>query len=172
MKNSKKTWIGINSLLNKHKKQQGTIFLEDNGFISDPRVVANKFNDFFLNVASKLSDKIANKNSKYQDYLKNPNRSSFSLKETEPGDFVKIINSLDTKKSSDYYNISPGNVKDSNQAVSQCLSLIFNRCIHEGHFPTALKLAKIIPLHKGDSVLSVSNYRPISLLPIFSKLLS
>ena len=81
-------------MLNKHKKQQGTIFLEDKGFISDPHTVANKFNDFFLNVAGKLCEKIEKKNSKYQDYLKNPNESSFFLKETEPGDFVKIINKL------------------------------------------------------------------------------
>ena len=47
MKNSKKMWLGINSLLNKNKKQQNTIFLEDQGFISDPHNVANKFNDFF-----------------------------------------------------------------------------------------------------------------------------
>ena len=62
-------------------------------------------------------------------------------------------------------------MKLSSQTVGQCLSIIFNRCIREGHFPNALKKAKIIPLHKGDSVLSVSNYRPISLLPIFSKIL-
>ena len=71
-KNSKKIWIGINTLLNRHKKQQNTIFLEDNGFISDPTKVSNKFNDFFLNIAEKLSDKIENKNSKPQDYLKKP----------------------------------------------------------------------------------------------------
>ncbi len=33
-----------------------------------------------------------------------------------------------------------------------------------------MKPAKILPMHKGDSVLSVGNYRPISLLPIFSKI--
>ena len=53
-KNSKQIWKGINALLNRHKKQQNTIYLEDNGFISDPTKVANKFNDFFLNVADKL----------------------------------------------------------------------------------------------------------------------
>ena len=55
--------------------------------------------------------------------------------------------------------------------MAEALSIIFNRCVREGHFPDALKLAKVIPIHKGDSVLSVANYRPISLLPIFSKIM-
>ena len=55
--------------------------------------------------------------------------------------------------------------------VADSLAIIFNRCIKEGRFPNTLKLAKVIPIHKGDSVLTVSNYRPISLLPIFSKIM-
>ena len=170
-RNSRKIWMGINTLLNRHKKQQNTIYLEDNGFISDPGKVANKFNDFFLNIADKLSAKIVNKNSKPQDYLKNPNKSKFFLKETTPDEIVKITNQLDSKKSGDIFNISPEIVKLSNQVVADALSIIFNRCIREGHFPDILKKAKVIPIHKGDSVLTVSNYRPISLLPIFSKIL-
>ena len=84
---------------------------------------------------------------------------------------IKIVNKLDSKKSSDYYNISPEIVKISNQVVADSLTLIFNRCIREGCFPPALKLAKVIPIHKGGSVLTVSNYMPISLLPIFSKIM-
>ena len=73
--------------------------MEDNGFISDPTKVANKFNDFFLNVADKLSAKIENKNSKPQDYLKNPNKSKFYLKEIAPDEVVPVISQLDSKKS-------------------------------------------------------------------------
>ena len=170
-KNSKQIWKGINALLNRHKKQQNTIYLEDNGFISDPTKVANKFNDFFLNVADKLSAKIENKNSKPQDYLKNPSKSKFNLKEITPDEVVPVISQLDSKKSGDIYNISPEIVKLSDQVVAEALSIIFNRCIREGNFPDALKLAKVIPIHKGDSVPKVSNYRPISLLPIFSKIM-
>ena len=75
--NSKNTWKGINKLLNRNKSKQETIFLQDNnGLINDQRKVANKFNDYFINVAGKLSAKIQNKNTKFQDYLKNPNESS------------------------------------------------------------------------------------------------
>ena len=128
-RNSKQIWIGINTLLNRHKKQQNTIYLEENGFISDPTKIANKFNDFFLNVAEKLSSKIENKNSSHQDYLKNPNKSKFSLKETTPDEIVKLVNQLDSKKSGDIYNISPGVVKLSSQIVAEALTIIFNRCI-------------------------------------------
>ena len=110
------------------------------------------------------------KNTKYQDYLKNPNRSSFFLKETTPDETLNIIKALNGKKSSDIHNISTDLVILTNHAVAQSLSIIFNLCIKEGHFPHEMKKAKIIPLHKGDSVLSVANYRPISLLPIFSKI--
>ena len=63
--------------MNKNKSKQEIIFLQDNnGLINDQRKVANKFNEYFINVAGKLSAKIQNKNTKFQDYLKNPNESS------------------------------------------------------------------------------------------------
>ena len=114
--------------------------------------------------------KIPKRNNKFQDYLQNPNKNKLTLKETTPDEIAKIITDLDGKKSSDIYNISPDVVKLNTQAISQILTIIFNISIHEGCFPTAMKAAKITPIHKGDSVLSVGNYRPISLLPIFSKI--
>ena len=168
--NSKKVWQGINKLLNRGRKKQSTIFLEENGLISDPFKVANKFNNYYLNIADKLCEKIPKKDNEYQDYLKNPNKNKLTLKETTPDEIHKIISDLDGKKSSDIYGISPDLVKLNSQAISQILSIIFNQSVAEGCFPTALKTAKVIPIHKGDSVLSAGNYRPISLLPIFSKI--
>ena len=55
--------------------------------------------------------------------------------------------------------------------LSTILTIIFNESITEGIFPTALKVAKVVPIHKGESIFEVSNYRPISLLPIFAKIL-
>ena len=146
------------------------IFQEENGIISDPLKVANKFNNFYLNVADKLCEKIPKVNNKFQDYLKNPNKNKLTLKETTPDEVMKVINVLDGKKSGDIFNISPDLVKLNAQIISQILSIIFNLSIREGCFPSDMKVAKILPLHKGDSVLIPGNYRPISLLPIFSKI--
>ena len=168
--NSKKVWCGINQLLNRGRKKQGTIFLEENGLISDPLQVANKFNKYYLNIADKLCEKIPKVNNKFQDFLKNPNKNKLTLNETTPDEIMKIINDLDGKKSGDIFHISPDLVKLSGQTLSQILTIIFNFSIKDGCFPAAMKPAKILPMHKGDSVLAVGNYRPISILPILSKI--
>ena len=53
---------------------------------------------------------------------------------------------------------------------SYWLSKLINLCFETGEFPELLKLAKVIPLHKKESVLNYLNYRPISLLSVFSKI--
>ena len=51
------------------------------------------------------------------------------------------------------------------------LVIIFNKSFKESHFPELLKIAKVIPIYKGDDPTNPSNYRPISLLSVFDKLL-
>ena len=46
---------------------------------------------------------------------------------------------------------------------------IFNLSLSNGHFPTSMKIAKVIPLFKKGDALDVNNYRPIPLLSVFSK---
>ena len=48
---------------------------------------------------------------------------------------------------------------------------MFNLCFETGIFHDLCKIAKVIPIHKKDDPLLCKNYRPISLLPIFSKIL-
>merc|ERR1712121_610239 len=50
------------------------------------------------------------------------------------------------------------------------LSRLINLCFETGEFPELLKLAQVIPLHKKESILNYLNYRPISLLSVFSKI--
>ena len=55
--------------------------------------------------------------------------------------------------------------------ISSQLSEIFNISFSSGIFPSILKIAEVIPVHKKDSKLDFSNYRPISLLPNIEKIL-
>ena len=51
------------------------------------------------------------------------------------------------------------------------LAYIINRSFSTGVFPKLLKIVKVIPIHKGRSTQDVTNYRPISLLSIFDKII-
>ena len=61
-------------------------------------------------------------------------------------------------------------IKISSECISVVLSNIFNKCIQAGVFPSKLKVAKITPMHKGGYTFKATNYRPISVLPPFSKI--
>ena len=55
--------------------------------------------------------------------------------------------------------------------IIPALTCIFNQSLNTGIFPEKLKIAKVIPIHKKGSLNDISNYRPISLLPLISKIL-
>ena len=173
LNNMKKTWTGINNLLHRQTKAKiSDIFLNINGrLFTDQTAVAENMNNYFINVADNLAQKIPKPNTKFQDYLKNPNEHSIFLAEVVPHEIDEFINDLGSNKSGDLYGITPNIVKLGGPVLTQTLTLLFNRSLTQGVFPTPLKNAKIIPIHKGDSIFEMSNYRPISLLPIFSKLL-
>ena len=105
------------------------------------------------------------------DFLNQPLHKCFYLKPIEQTEIRDIIKGMDTTKSSDIFGIPPKMLKLSEPVISPLLTDIFNESFTSGVFPSTLKFAKILPIHKGGSKLSINNYRPISLLPIFSKIL-
>ena len=78
-----------------------------------------------------------------------------------------IIKSLKNKSTSDV-SILP--LKSVYNTLSPVLHHVISASLEQGIFPTKLKIAKVIPLHKGGSTADITNYRPISLLSCFSKI--
>ena len=62
-------------------------------------------------------------------------------------------------------------MKSIKHVILKSLTLIINQIINTGVFPNKLKIAKITPIFKKDDRTLFTNYRPISLLPIFSKVI-
>ena len=78
---------------------------------------------------------------------------------------------MKSKSSSGYDYISAVLMKKLSHILSTPLSILCNKCLHEGKFPDLLKIGKVIPLHKGNDTTLINNYRPITLLPALSKIL-
>jgi len=86
-------------------------------------------------------------------------------------ELYKLIMQLKNNKSPGPDNIGPKLIKYI--ACERCYSLlcVFNLSFDKGLVPDKLKLAKVVPVFKGGNELLPNNYRPISLLNVFDKLL-
>ena len=77
--------------------------------------------------------------------------------------------SLPQKRSSGYDNIHNMLLKNLRFVVCETLTILINKSLGEGVFPSRLKKAIVTPLYKGKEQCLVTNYRPISLLITLSK---
>ena len=84
---------------------------------------------------------------------------------------VRIVKSGNSSKSSGVDNIDPYVVQKIIPQIANQLAHIFNKSLQTGIVPDKLKIAKVIPLYKNDNPEQFKNYRPISILPCFSKII-
>ena len=61
-------------------------------------------------------------------------------------------------------------LKLCNLTITKSLSIIYKNCLQQGVFPDDWKKGNIISVHKKSSKKIVNNYRPVSHLPIYSKI--
>lgn len=87
-------------------------------------------------------------------------------------ELLKIISKLDSKKAPGFDLITAELIKNLPKKATVQLTRIFNGALKLGHFPSAWKVAEIIMILKPGKIQNeVTSYRPISLLPMLSKLL-
>ena len=82
---------------------------------------------------------------------------------------IKICASLKSGASPGYDDLKPDAIKSVKHLIAYPLVHIFNLSMSTGIFPDQLKLAKVVPVYKSGDSDSCNNYRPISVLPVFSK---
>ena len=83
---------------------------------------------------------------------------------------IQVIDRLKNKSSKGIDGISNNLIKTAKYVFAKPLTLIINQMLYSGIFPEQLKVSKIIPLHKANDKLLLTNYRPIALLPSISKI--
>ena len=94
--------------------------------------------------------------------------SDYDLKTEE---FETAFKSLKRNKAAGIDTINSNIVLDTYDEIKDILFLIFKNSVQPGTFPNTLKIAKVTPLFKLGDAEDVTNYRPISVLPVFSKFL-
>jgi hypothetical protein len=166
-KNSvKKTWQVLNSIINKTSNKFSILDF----FSSEPKTIAQNFCNYFTDAGPNLAKNIPMGKHLPEHYMKGSFPNSFYLTPTDQDEVIKVISSLKTSSSSGHDDISSTWAKKIGPGLAIPLTHLINMSIEQGTVPSALKIAKVIPVHKKEDKSQYGNYRPISLLPTFSKI--
>ena len=162
---SKMYWSLINTVLNKAKIPIIPPLLENGLFISDFAEKAQLFNDYFILQCTTIDTG--------SEIPLETQRNPILINDFVISDekILKIIRSLNPNKAHGWDEISIRMIKLSDVALVTPLKIIFTNCLRRGVFPEIWKCANVVPVHKKNEKNIKSNYRPISLLPIFGKVL-
>ena len=141
----------------------------DDTVLTDPQEVACLFNSYFSSIAQQLNNTLPIKQNDV--HITTKQKNSIFLHPATETEVIGIIKSLKNKKSAGMDEIPDHVIKGCCTYIVQPLTFIINLSISEGQFPDVLKIAKVKPLHKKGLEEEVCNYRPVSLLSVFSKIL-
>ena len=176
--NIKATWNNINDIMNRNKSKSNFLshFLINGVEMSDKEAIASAFNDFSTYNRAELASTIeapSNPNINYDHFMRNKPNCTFSFRNITEDYVKKIIESIPTKSSCGYDDVSTYLLKNIKNEIVGPLTIIINQALSKGYnsIPSKLTSAKVIPVFKISDNKLLNNHRPISLLPAFSKVL-
>ena len=145
-----------------------------NGVVSsDKQCIANAFNKFFASAASKLMATVRSTcGHNLRDHYT-------SIRQYPPFNFLEIseecvlsqLRNLKSGKAVGLDGIQARLLKDSADIVVKPVTFIINTSLRTSKVPCDWKSARVIPLFKKGKADEMDNYRPISILPVLSKVL-
>ena len=138
---------------------------------------AEKFKNFYENLATDLLTKLPLPTNEFDeekvsDYYKNFNiqDKNFTIKPVTYDCVLNLLKKINPNKSVGIDNLGGRFLRDGAKVFAKSLTQIFNLSIKKSVFPDKCKIAKLKPLYKKGSKMEPKNYRPISLLPLVSKI--
>ena len=166
--NSKKTWQIIRDLTSgKNVINEITSIMHNDNEVTDKQEMCELFNNYFSTVGSVTHSDTANSDNPLR--LITRNSSSMYLTPVSTTEVSNVIKKLKTiKQPLDHIPVKLW-TKNSDKLALPLVTII-NSSFNCGNFPNSLKSALVVPIYKKGKHNNLSNYRPISLLPLISKI--
>ena len=173
-KDSSKLWKSIKTILNWNSSGSPSQLFHNGKLVTKSQEVASTQNQFFLDKVKTIRENLPPPVSDPLDKLNTlmaGRTCSFTLSAVHPDTVAKIITDLNNSSSFGLDLIDTKVIKLIKLEILPALTHVINLSISSREFPAFWKKAKIIPLHKKDDILNPKNFRPVAILPIFSKVL-
>lgn len=170
--NNKNIWKTLKLILyNREENVKPTINKiknNNNEIISKDSDICEYANNYFINIGSKLASKIPTSDNIYHNKLQQTSMIRFPTNELEVKNIIKDLNN---NKASGLDNISVKMIKVPINEISALMTMLINKSFETGLVPDRIKIAKVTPVFKNGDKENISNYRPISVLPVLSKII-
>ena len=167
----RKTWKNLNYFLRSSKARDNPVeIIQDGRTVNDPKLLPSLFNTYFSEIGEVLERDIPASQASPIDLMGDRNPASCFPYPSTADEVSNIIKSFPVKGCS-LESVPIFIFKYLSAELSTLISAIFNQSLSLGIFPDCLKVARVIPVYKGGNKLLVNNYRPISTLPLLSKIL-
>ncbi|OOO00385.1 MAG: hypothetical protein ATN35_07545 [Epulopiscium sp. Nele67-Bin004] len=166
--NTKNIWNQLRKLMGQNVNNTNSIAINANGtLLSNPAEVAVALNHHFI-------DSVADIIKCFPPTHIMPCQSrhtepAFNLETITDSDVQRVIGSLRSSKAIDVIGMNTVMLKELSASLVYPITQTVNLSIAQETFPDVWKLAAVSPIFKGGDQQSVSNYRPISILPAVSK---
>lgn len=170
---SKKTWDIIKEVTGKRKVETEILPNElttETGILNQSKDIADALNKYFTNVGSSLAKNIPQSSKQFTEYL-NYHKQNLVNDELSIQELEDAFKTLKRNKAAGFDDINPNMIIEAFEEIKIPLFSIFHESLKKGIFPNALKTAKVTPIFKSGCKSLPGNYRPISILPVFSKIL-
>ena len=170
-KDGRKVWKTVNSVLrpNNQQPELPSKITVDGETLTEPAQVAKALCTFFAKIGEKTANTALPPRKSYRDFLGPACVKSMALIPVTSTDVSMIVKGLRGASASGFDRVHTKVLKAVLPSVVQPLTHLVNLSLETGVFPSLLKKARIIPLHKGGPQDDPSNFRPISILSVFSK---
>ena len=168
--NPRKTWNLIKELTSRNTSKSTNIseIQVDNRTISSPGDMAEAFNDHFTNIGQVLAQEVPAAEVNPEFYLSHTDKA-FHLKTPSLDVVFNLLRNIDEKKATGLDMIPSKLLKMAASVVTPSLTAIFTKSIITGIYPTEWKMARVTPVFKKGEKSDLNNYRPISVIPVVSK---
>ena len=169
--NMKATWKLIGSIIKRKTKGQihPTKITINNKIYTAKQDIVNQLNQYFVNVGPNLANSITTSSFQPISYISNAAVPSFFMSPITATQVLNLFLGLDSNKVS--IDIPNNMIKLAAYELSPIFTNIFNESISTGVVPDILKISRITPIYKSGDTNEPHNYRPISILSVFSKVL-
>ena len=171
-KNTKKIWENLRNIVpSKSKNTDINNIKTEEGIKSNPYDIANALNEYFSTIGPKLAESIPKGND--NDIMTSDQSiiNKFNFSQIDEEYIYNQLHKLSSNKATGNDEIPCKLIKLAINSILAPITYIVNLSLTTGCFPQKWKNARICPVFKGGDNTEPCNYRPISILPILSKIL-